>query len=86
MIIVLGHFSSSIPVMTRVQVERDVLEEACETDTQRRRKRQTDEQTDMVDMPAEVIYKALDGSVTSFTEVEYFKDDPIFSRPFRIWL
>jgi hypothetical protein len=59
--------------MIRAEVERKMMEGACGGESQRRRKRQAYEQADMVDIPAQVVYIALDASLSSFTEENHRK-------------
>ena len=57
-------FMSSISVMTRAQIEQQLLEDACD-DTASRTKRQTK----MMDIPDTVVERALKESIPRFSDV-----------------
>lgn len=59
-------FSDYIEILTRVQVEMEMLENACRNPMDRA-KRQAD--TEVVEIPSTILYKALDESVPRIMEV-----------------
>ena len=54
----------SIPVLTRAQIEQQLLEDACDEATNRRKR-----QTQMVNIPNTVVERALGESIPRFYDV-----------------